>query len=278
LWRDPDDVSHCQILFPDKTEWQLISATLCGWRRCFVADQLRFMTCIREEDLGVVTRASWHCYVQAWRQRPVTSKCAQWATIARLTFKLFVMLECSWCVRAFRQHCVLCCWFYSHTVQVLCIMLHDVCLLSAYTVHCWWVIMPPPIEKGAVSVAFVSPSVVYIANNSRTQRPSMPTFGATHIPVSRSNGQRSRSPGPSMLTHVVRHIFRTARPTNFKLGIRMEDDDPHHQQAPWPPRSKVKVARSRDQSEPSWPNAVPVSSEADGGISCQPKPVATLLV
>jgi len=39
LWRDPDDVSHCRILSPDKTEWQLILATLHGWRRCFVADQ-----------------------------------------------------------------------------------------------------------------------------------------------------------------------------------------------------------------------------------------------
>jgi len=28
LWRDPDDVSHCQILSPDKTEWRLIWATL----------------------------------------------------------------------------------------------------------------------------------------------------------------------------------------------------------------------------------------------------------
>jgi len=48
LWRDPDDVPHCRILFPDKTEWRLISATLCGWRRCFVADQLWFMTRTRE--------------------------------------------------------------------------------------------------------------------------------------------------------------------------------------------------------------------------------------
>ena len=37
LWRDPGDVSHCRILSPDKTEWRLISATLCGWRRCFLA-------------------------------------------------------------------------------------------------------------------------------------------------------------------------------------------------------------------------------------------------
>jgi len=39
--------------------------------------------------------------------------------------------------------------------------------------------------------------------------------------------------------------------------------------------SKVKVARSRDQS---WPNAVPVSLAAGGGIPCRPNQAATLLV
>jgi len=58
----------------------------------------------------------------------------------------------------------------------------------------------------------------------------------------------------------------------------MEDDDPHQLQAPRPPRSTVKVARSRNQSEPSWPNTVPVSLEAGGGIPCRPNPAATLLV
>jgi len=43
-------VSHCRILSPDRTEWRLISATLCGWGRCFVADQLWSMTRIREEE------------------------------------------------------------------------------------------------------------------------------------------------------------------------------------------------------------------------------------
>jgi len=51
---------HCQILSPDKTEWQLISATLCGWRRCFVADQLWFVTCIREEEL--TSNVAAHCF------------------------------------------------------------------------------------------------------------------------------------------------------------------------------------------------------------------------
>jgi len=145
--------------------------------------------------------------------------------------------------------------------------------------------MPLPVGKGAVSVAFVSPSVAHIANNSRTRRPSVLKF---RIKVLRHwwyshtsfkmKGQRSRSPDPLMPTHIVRHIFRKARPTNFKLGIWMEDDNPHQPQAPWPPRSKVKVARSRDQSEPSWPNAVPVSVEPSGGISCRPNPAATLFV
>ena len=39
-----------RILSPDKTEWRLISVTLCGRRRCFVADQLWLMTCIQEEE------------------------------------------------------------------------------------------------------------------------------------------------------------------------------------------------------------------------------------
>jgi len=54
LWRDQDNVPHCWILFPDKTEWRLISATLGRWGRCFVADQLWFMTRIREEEEGNV--------------------------------------------------------------------------------------------------------------------------------------------------------------------------------------------------------------------------------
>jgi len=36
LWRGPDDAPHCRILSPDKTEWRVISVTLCGWGRCFV--------------------------------------------------------------------------------------------------------------------------------------------------------------------------------------------------------------------------------------------------
>ena len=56
--------SECWILSPDKTEWRLISATLCGWRRYFVADQLWLMTRIREEEeeltLGIMCIFNWH--------------------------------------------------------------------------------------------------------------------------------------------------------------------------------------------------------------------------
>ena len=37
--------------------------------------------------------------------------------------------------------------------------------------------MPLPVGKGALSVAFVRPSVTYIANNWRTRRPTVPKFG-----------------------------------------------------------------------------------------------------
>jgi len=105
------------------------------------------------------------------------------------------------------------------------------------------VVMPHLVRKGAVSVGFVHPSVTYVANNSRTLRSNVPKFGmkVPHLWCDSHTSfkvKRSRSPGPLMLTHIVHRIFRTARPTNFKLGIRMDDDDPHQPQAPWPPRSR----------------------------------------
>jgi len=124
----------------------------------------------------------------------------------------------------------------------------------------------PPVGKRAVSTGFVRPSVRPsiclsvrpVANNSRTQRPSVPKLGRK-LPHLRCDSCTSFKVKKSKIkvtkptdTHIVRHIFQMPRPMNFKLGIRMEDDDPHQPQTPWPPMSKVKVARSRDQSEPSW--------------------------
>jgi len=106
----------------------------------------------------------------------------------------------------------------------------------------------------------VCPSVAYIANNSRTQRPSVSKFGRkVHLWCDSLTSFRP--------INADTHIFRTDWPTNFKLGrpIRMEDDDPHQPQAPWPPRSKVRVARSRDQFEASWSNAVRVGLSLEAG-------------
>ena len=114
--------------------------------------------------------------------------------------------------------------------------------------------MPPLVGKGTLSVAFVRPSVAYIANNWRTRRPSVPKFGmeVPHLWCDSHTSFKGQGNTGSIVTHIVRHIFRMARlrTSNFK------HDNPHQPQAPWPPKSKVKVARSRDQFEPSWPNAV----------------------
>jgi len=48
-------------------------------------------------------------------------------------------------------------------------------------------------------------------------------------------------------------IFQTGRHTNFKVGTQTEHEHPHQRQAQWPPKSKVKVARSRDASDRCWP-------------------------
>jgi len=61
-------------------------------------------------------------------------------------------------------------------------------------------------------------------------------------------GIRSRSPGRLILRPDVRHIVRTERPTNTKLGTLVEYEDPYHRQAP-----TSKFARSRDTSDRCWP-------------------------
>jgi len=87
--------------------------------------------------------------------------------------------------------------------------------------------------------------------------------------------KRSRSPGPLMLSHIVHCILRTAKPMNFKLGVRMEDNDPHQPQAPWLQRSRLQghvISLSR------LGPMLYLSLEATEGIPCQPNPAATLLV
>jgi len=95
LWRDPDDVSHCRIPSPDKTEWRLklISATLYWWRRRFVADQLWLMTCIRKEKktwVFALMRFETAFLVsdqgfRLWSQRKI-----KWPTVAEVSVACFI--------------------------------------------------------------------------------------------------------------------------------------------------------------------------------------------
>ena len=50
-------------------------------------------------------------------------------------------------------------------------------ITGVYYITLHYDLLCPDPRKGAISVAFVRPSVAYIANNSRTQRPSVHTFG-----------------------------------------------------------------------------------------------------
>jgi len=96
----------------------------------------------------------------------------------------------------FLRHSVYACFTWSSSIILWLFGLSHVHRLTCYSA-------PDPTEK-AISVAFVRPAVCpsvclsRIANNSRTQRPSVPKFGtkvphlrATLTPVSRSNGHRS---------------------------------------------------------------------------------------
>ena len=53
--------------------------------------------------------------------------------------------------------------------------------------------------------------------------------------------QRSSSPGRLTPWPKISHIFATERPTNFKLGLWVEYDDPYHRHARWPHRSNIKA-------------------------------------
>jgi len=45
-------------------------------------------------------------------------------------------------------------------------------------------------------------------------------------------GQKVKFTGRLMQTHKMCHIFQTVKPKNFKVGVHMEDVEPHQQQAP----------------------------------------------
>jgi len=88
--------------------------------------------------------------------------------------------------------------------------------------------MPQPIGKRAVSVAVVRPSVAYVANNREPKGLACPnlkgrfsTLDAARIPVSRSKGQRSGSPGPCWhISCAISSECQGLRTSNLVYGWR----------------------------------------------------------
>jgi len=72
----------------------------------------------------------------------------------------------------------------------------------------------------------------------------------TSFKVKRS---KVRVTGRLTQTHEMCYVFRTVRPKNIKVGVRLEDVDPHQRQAPRPPRLQVKVTRLHGRSDPCGP-------------------------
>ena len=109
---------------------------------------------------------------------------------------------------------------------------------------CVYYVMSPPVEKGTISVAFVRPfvrlsvcpSVAYIANNSRTQKPSVPKFerkvphlrrdSRTSFKVKRLKSKVTRPINAD--THRAT-ISSEWQASNLVYGWRMTSDDPQVQ-------------------------------------------------
>ena len=79
--------------------------------------------------------------------------------------------------------------------------------------------------------------VVPMAHKSKTNSRSITKIGRRY-PVTRAtlhtsfeiNRSKARVTGLLMQTHKMCRIFRTVRPKNFKVGVQMEDVDPHQGQ------------------------------------------------
>jgi len=109
--------------------------------------------------------------------------------------------------------------------------------------------MPHPMRWGHnVSMAIVCPSVwpmpdpksrIEWCRNVKIGRKEAYDTGDLwpHLTIKWSRSLDHLIPWPK-----ISHIFRTGRPTNFRLGKWMEYNDPHHQHAHWPPRWNLWVA------------------------------------
>ena len=101
-----------------------------------------------------------------------------------------------------------------------------------------------------------------LADKSRTKHPSNTKIVRKVVHPKGNNAhqfqgqrQRSRSAGRrNVETGSASYLPKgKERPTNFKLGVQMEDEDQYRRDGPSPTRSKVKIAMSHGASDRCWP-------------------------
>ena len=150
---------------------------------------------------------------------------------------------------------------------------------------CNWtkiVLLCPTHREGAISVAFVRPSIAYIANNSRTQRSSVLRFGRK-IPHLRCNSRTNfkdrrlkvRVTSPLMLTHRMPCLPNGKA---YKLQTWCTDGGRQPASATGAVTSNVK-GQGRKLTWSVWAVLAKCCTcviSGRRGIPCRPNPAATL--
>ena len=127
--------------------------------------------------------------------------------------------------------------------------------MSCLDIDCY---APAPVNCPRLSVCpSRRPSVSGVSrHNCRTERPRKPKFGRMEAHHTRNQWaylEKVKVTRPSNAHAVNAQYLPNRKAYELQTWSQTEHEDPHQRQAPWPSRSKVKVARSRDASDRCWP-------------------------
>jgi len=102
-------MSHIVKSCPDKTEWQLISVTLCGWRRCFIPEEEEVMiyfhaasvtakatllTNTKHPKYACKSISIWNLFIRNCRVSSITMATVTGAITENIFFSLFSWFFC----------------------------------------------------------------------------------------------------------------------------------------------------------------------------------------